>query len=290
MNNEKLSYEEFKQKVKDEIKSHLPAKYKDYRLKEDIVRKVNKELETLILLRDDPEAKNITYCTATFYYEDYYQKYLLGATFEAIMGEMAAIVNYTDSKGEELVKKHVNFGKCIVFQLINHEKNKKLLEKLPHRDILDLALTYREVKIEDGQFYSAFIDYDLLKTINMTEDELYDFAYETTWNFMEPEIINVIETMHALTNKKFIWGAASIVYGELLEEFANRLGCDLYLLPASLNEMVILPTCLPKDIVNDRTVKEMVRSVNKESITEEEWLSDNAYIYRRAEHCIEMLQ
>lgn len=290
MRNEKLSYDEFKEKVKAEIKSHLPEKYKDYRLKEDIVRKVNKELETLMLLRDEPEAKNVAYCTATFYYQDYYQKYLLGATFNAIMGEMAAIVNYTDTKGEELVKKHIDFGKCIVFQLINREKNKNLLEKLPHRNILDLALTYREVKIENGQFYSALIDYDLMKIINMTEEELYAFAYKTTQEFMEPEIVNVIETMYALTNKKFIWGAASIVYEELLEELANKLRCDLYLLPASLNEMAILPTCLPKDMVNDRTIKDMIKSVNKESITEEEWLSDNAYIYRRDNHCIEMLQ
>lgn len=96
--------------------------------------------------------------------------------------------------------------------------------------------------------------------------------------------------MYALSNKRLTWGAASIVYEKLLEDLANKLDCDLYLLPSSLDEIIVLPTKLPETKINDETVKELLKAGNKESITEEEWLSDNVYIYRKDEHLIDILQ
>lgn len=148
----------------------------------------------------------------------------------------------------------------------------------------------REVVINGNDLYSTIIDYEILRKINMTEEELYKFALKMTKKTLKPELVAVAPPMYALSNKRLTWGAASIVYEKLLEDLANKLDCDLYLLPSSLDEIIVLPTNLPETKINDETVKELLKAGNKESITEEEWLSDNVYIYRKEEHLIDILQ
>ncbi len=234
-------------------------------------------------------------CMANTYFKTYYEKYALGASFEMLIKEIAAIIKATDVISEKMKKsteeEQIIFGECIVFQLINKERNKRLIENVPHYDVLDLTLICREVVINGNDLYSTIIDYEILRKINMTEEELYKFALKMTKKTLKPELVAVAPPMYALSNKRLTWGAASIVYEKLLEDLANKLDCDLYLLPSSLDEeTIVLPTNLPETKINDETVKELLKAGNKESITEEEWLSDNVYIYRKDEHLIDILQ
>ena len=296
MEKKKLTYDQFKEKVKTEIKSYLPEKFEEYTVSEKLVNKVNVELETLMLVpnRENNGDTDEPCCMANTYFKTYYEKYALGASFEMLIKEIAAIIKATDVISEKMKKsteeEQIIFGECIVFQLINKERNKRLIENVPHYDVLDLTLICREVVINGNDLYSTIIDYEILRKINMTEEKLYKFALEMTKKTLKPELVAVAPPMYALSNKGLPWGAASIVYEKLLEDLANKLDCDLYLLPSSLDEIIVLPTNLPETKINDETVKELLKAGNKESITEEEWLSDNVYIYRKDEHLIDILQ
>ncbi|WP_366940103.1 DUF5688 family protein, partial [uncultured Methanobrevibacter sp.] len=41
--------------------------------------------------------------------------------------------------------------------------------------------------------------------------------------------------------------------------------------------------------VDEQSLLSLVREVNENNVTEEEWLSDNIYKYSRNENCVEMI-
>ena len=47
--------------------------------------------------------------------------------------------------------------------------------------------------------------------------------------------------MYVLTNESKLNGAACILYENVLYDFAQKLGADLYILPSSVHEVILLP-------------------------------------------------
>lgn len=87
---------------------------------------------------------------------------------------------------------------------------------------------------------------------------------------------NALE-MYILTNAEKTNGASCMFYKDVLKEFSKALGGDLYILPSSIHEVILLK----KD--NHNLVKsdliEMVHEVNVEEVADDEILSDNVYEY-----------
>ena len=73
-------------------------------------------------------------------------------------------------------------------------------------------------------------------------------------------------------------GAGTILYDGVLKRFAEKAGCDIYILPSSLHEVLLVPGTM-KISVDD--LKEMVKDVNRTVVSAEDFLSDNVYVYRR---------
>ena len=72
---------------------------------------------------------------------------------------------------------------------------------------------------------------------------------------------------------------------DLLEKFADQKECNLYILPSSLNEVILIPDR------NDRTpdfLRSLVKKNNK-YYPDEGDLSENIYYYRRGEKKLEVV-
>ena len=78
-------------------------------------------------------------------------------------------------------------------------------------------------------------------------------------------------------NKYQNLGAVGMLRTDLLEKFAEQGGCDLYILPSPIHEVLLLKD--DKMPVNE--LREMVRSVNRGVVDEMDRLSDEVYYYRR---------
>lgn len=79
-------------------------------------------------------------------------------------------------------------------------------------------------------------------------------------------------------------GAVGMLRTDLLEKFAEQGGCDLYILPSSIHEALLLKD--DKMPVNE--LREMVRSVNRGVVDEMDRLSDEVYYYRRGSGKVEI--
>ena len=106
---------------------------------------------------------------------------------------------------------------------------------------------------------------------------------ENLWQPVSLESLNFSvrkrdECMFVLTNNKRNLGAAAILYKDMLKNLSEKLQSDLYILPSSIHECIILP------IDKDGTIEELealVFRVNRSQVAKEEQLSDHVYRYLR---------
>ena len=85
--------------------------------------------------------------------------------------------------------------------------------------------------------------------------------------------------MFVLTNESNLFGAACIIYPNLLQHYAAEAQTDFYILPSSIHEVILL---LDDEYVqSSEELREMVRETNRMVVDQEEVLSDHIYHYDR---------
>ena len=84
--------------------------------------------------------------------------------------------------------------------------------------------------------------------------------------------------MYVLTNKEKLQGASTILYPDVLSTFADRKNANLWLLPSSIHEWIII---CDDGNMNRETLSEMIQEVNGSQLAVDEILSDHPYYYNR---------
>ena len=111
-----------------------------------------------------------------------------------------------------------------------------------------------------------------------TLEEVQDVIKEEVSNLKAEKDMD----MHVLTNKMRFHGATCITYPGVLKEFAEAHECDLYIIPSSVHEVILMPSTIwePKEI------DEMIAEVNKKELDPVDVLSDHIYIFNREDNDI----
>ena len=247
----------------------------------------------------------------TIYLDSFYELYTNGENIKNIIRQIEVIYeqNKNNVTFDVNILKHFDTIKDkIVYKVVNYRSNEKLLEQVPHKRILDLAVVfYCLLDNEYGRSATALIYNNNLKNWNVTIDDVYKAALKNTPDLLHSKISSmaalfekcgvnvdgeevdlkdyVPSDMYVLTNESKLNGAACILYENVLYDFAQKLGADLYILPSSVHEVILLPklSMFEKDeLVN------MVKGVNTEGVAADEVLSDHVYEYNRTERLITM--
>lgn len=247
----------------------------------------------------------------TIYLDSFYELYTNGENIKSIIRQIEVIYeqNKNNVTFDVNILKHFDTIKDkIVYKVVNYRSNEKLLEQVPHKRILDLAVVfYCLLDNEYGRSATALIYNNNLKNWNVTIDDVYKAALKNTPDLLHSKISSmaalfekcgvnvdgeevdlkdyVPSDMYVLTNESKLNGAACILYENVLYDFAQKLGADLYILPSSVHEVILLPklSMFEKDeLVN------MVKEVNTEGVVADEVLSDHVYEYNRTERLITM--
>lgn len=74
-------------------------------------------------------------------------------------------------------------------------------------------------------------------------------------------------------------GSIGILCPDLLKNFADEIQDDLYIIPSSIHEVLLVPA--GETAGNGRELSEMVQEVNRTQVEREETLSDHVYFYSR---------
>ena len=244
----------------------------------------------------------------TIYLDSFYELYTNGENIKNIIRQIEVIYeqNKNNVTFDVNILKHFDTIKDkIVYKVVNYRSNEKLLEQVPHKRILDLAVVfYCLLDNEYGRSATALIYNNNLKNWNVTIDDVYKAALKNTPDLLHSKISSmaalfekcgvnvdgeevdlkdyVPSDMYVLTNESKLNGAACILYENVLYDFAQKLGADLYILPSSVHEVILLPKFEKDELVN------MVKEVNTEGVAADEVLSDHVYEYNRTERLITM--
>jgi len=244
----------------------------------------------------------------TIYLNPYYDAYEKGdTTFGTVIDEV--IDTYERNKINRSIdmKFFLNYETVrsrIIFKLINTEKNRELLRDVPYIPFHDLSIVFQCLVSEERFGNASILIHNVhLQLWKVNARELYECALENTPLLQGYELADmdtVLEEMKALggiddeeiedmqqevpmyvlSNKSRINGASCILYKDILKDFAMVVDKDLYVLPSSIHEVILLPSDGTQE---SEQLKEMVREINQSQVEKEEVLSDSVYYYRRSD-------
>ena len=244
--------------------------------------------------------------TPTIYLDDFYQNYLNGAELEDIANVILKkhrSLQDVDGTDLQFFGDFEEVKKRIVFRLVNLERNKKRLKDMPYMQYLDLAIVfYCHVSMDEGSHAAIPVYKRHMKMWNVEKEELLKLAKRNTQKIFPCELIpmeqmvsemlqeieldeenmdNILPVpMFILTNIYRLNGATTVLYKNVLDDFAKACNGDFYLLPSSIHEVILIPA---KECSSFEEMTNMVREVNETQVEAEELLADHAYYYSREE-------
>lgn len=300
-----MEYREFLENVRKEVESRYDSNVSV--TLNHVMKNNGTELDGITIMEKD---KNIA---PTIYINSFYDRYREGVSLKAVVSEIIRIYNQNKNSiniNADYFENYENVRKTIVYKLVNYQKNKKLLEDVPYKRVLDLAVVfYCLIEQTKGVSATALIHNEHLRIWNVTEDEIYNDALKNTPVLLAGSIVPMSkilseiagtapvdndekvceytgeDILYVLTNSSRVNGAACILYDNLLKKFANDVHSDLYILPSSVHEVIIVPK---KNAFDKSELADMVREVNEQGVSQDEILSDNVYEYNRKNGLITM--
>lgn len=286
----------------DEVTKRLPLFLTQYELNKIHVEEVCKNngiicTSLVVSLRNENMSPSI-------YMDCFYELYRQGTSIENIINKI--VYEYENARKEMsnsdiVLPNKDNVKDKIFMRLVNYESNKKQFEDCPLVPYHDLAITFRYlVKNDKNGIASAIVRNKDLEEWDISNEELYDIAKDNTRRLFPPELrrlddmlreydenIDVPEDsgLHILTNQQHINGATYMVYEDIIKEFAQNNKSDVYILPSSIHEVLLLPY---KEDINKSNLEEMVKEINEYVVSPLEYLSDTVYKYDLREFCVKI--
>ena len=194
---------------------------------------------------------------------------------------------------QEVLKKIAK--KSLFVKLVNTERNESLVEQSISKEFLDLSAVVRVVlKMDKEGMASMALSKGDAEILGMTEEEIYAAALANTLRLFPPKLMNLgryVEmrigaelplgedevTTYILTNQKEVDGAIYFMSPEVVGAIAEALEDDLYILPSSVNEVLLVRASELEGGVDE--LKEIVRDVNETVVSEKDILSYSVYHY-----------
>lgn len=303
-----MGFEEFIENVLEAIRVKVGGTFQVK--KHDVIKNNNVKRTGIDVIKN---GEDIGSCV---YLDEFYREYESdGMRFDEIVDEVyRLIMKHKDDDALEFdisgFKKWETVRENVYAKLINAEQNKELLEEIPHRAFMDLAVVYYAVARDSARedigtilIYNGHMEMwgqeekTLYQTamINMRADGEADLAaIETVIKRIAPEITfpsvpcNVPwdTRMYILTNCHKRFGAAEILDKKTLRMIADKVGDRFIVLPSSVHETIVLP---PKDETEYEWLAAQVREVNDTQVDIEERLSYHVYVYSRDEEALQIV-
>ena len=196
----------------------------------------------------------------------------------------------------------------LVMEVVSSDTNAEMLENVPHKDMEDMAVVYRFVldSNDDGRA-TILATNQMINTLGVTAEQLHADAMVNAPQ-LKPAIISGMnevlvemmgreeaemmgvpvdgeEQMFVATVPDKIHGAGILAYQDFMDQAAERVGGDFYILPSSIHEILIVPDKGQMDLAQ---LQDMVREVNATQVLPEEKLTDNVYHYDSQEKIFEL--
>jgi hypothetical protein len=235
----------------------------------------------------------------TIYIDELHKAYESGAVPISLAKDVVSLYRRSQPSDQMDVSFFLDFSKVapkLFFKAVNYEKNRKKLRDIPIKRVLDLALVplcrFISESVGDG---CITIQKSHLKEWEISEQELWENVVENAARVAPVKVSGLMDMMDKLipvsersdevcgiyvaTNTSMYLGAGVIFYPNMLKELADYHESDLFIIPSSVHETLIIPDT--NMIMDIESLRDMICEVNRTAVADEEILSDNLYVYDR---------
>lgn len=311
---EKKEFQEFCSLMEEAVRRRFP---KEVTVEIRRILKNNSlELDSLVILQ-----KRET-ISPNFYLQLYYGEYQRGKTVDAL-AEQIEESYYQALESEENLELDLSYISCagkIIFRLVSYERNAELLQKVPYKRFLDMAVTFHILLRKDAEgIGSVRITNSLLALWDLDVEALFLLARENTERIFPKQMCSMFSMMEQIFNlddrnkpeqddiAEEVWcetffggweeirsiGTADEPYVVTNSNGINGAAVILY--PNTLKEIgeafgedyYLLPSSIHEWLVISASasmgveeMREMVQEVNTSCVAKEEILSDAVYYYQ----------
>ena len=283
-----MSYEEFLDIAKDAAKTRHPEA-------DVTIQKVEKlQGESYVGLSVRPEGQN---AAVTMNLHDLHDQVVENPKrLAAVMSEFLSGLDKAIAQIPQVDVQHFteyeNVKGNLMMQVIPVEPNKEKLEQIPHKTIEDIAVVYR-IDVSDSQHHNAsvLVTNQMMDQFGITPERLHQDAVASQMANRPPTLKNMSEMMAEMSGGMMdmpespMWvatveggvnGAAAVQVPEFMDQAAEKLGGNFFVLPSSIHECLFI-----KDDGEFQRpqLEEMVQSVNATEVSAADFLSDSVYHY-----------
>lgn len=301
-----MKYEEFIEYVRVHLSSYFEP---DTTIIIHRVLKNNStELDGISVLKKN---QNIS---PTLYLNDYYEEYLFGTPLEQLLDELYHNFLHPYTGFQFSISDFKKFGfikEKIVYRLVHYDSNKALLSDVPHQKFLDLAIVYYVMLHSDEKGNACImIRNEHMQMWDVSMETIHQHAAKNTPRLLSARIQPMEEMiqsflfpsepkssllfhryddgykpvpMYVMTNSSYLNGAAVLLYENVLSSFADSLQENLYILPSSIHEVILIPA---NGSFSKASLELMVNEVNQKEVSPMERLSNHVYFYDHNTHTL----
>ena len=295
-----MTKQEFYNKVAEGLKEKLGQ---EVTIELQEVKKVNVSLDGVVI-----REKGCNICP-TIYLNPYFTEYNAGASMDDIIHEILTVYEKNQPDTIRNIFKAEDFydfekmREKIVLKVINAEKNEDLLNHVPHLIMEGLGLAvvfYVElgsdadgnagilIKNEHLNLWQADVS-QLLSIAEQNTNRMHSFTIYNMFEmlkhtfgnmemeFLEEELQETTPAMYVLTDQNNMFGASQLYLKDAIKEFAENNDCDVYVLPSSVHELLLIRADYPN--MEPEFLKQMVCDVNRAEVSEADFLYDGAFKY-----------
>ncbi|WP_026668073.1 DUF5688 family protein [Butyrivibrio sp. AE2005] len=299
-----MEYEKFKEQFVEDLKERLQAGGGEYLVEPHEVQKMNQTYEAVTI---KPQEATIG---VNLNLTEIHERYEGGMSYDSLVNEVAdradrALHDRPDFNLEEL-KDYDRMKEKLSMEVVSSGRNAELLKGVPHRNIEDMAVVYRFVlDIDKEGMGSILVTNQLLDSYGITPEQLHADALqyapvmrpaviqtmaETLLEMMGPEAKDMIPVMpedplFVASVPDKTQGAGVIAYQDFMDQAAERVGGDFFILPSSIHEVLLVKDDGNVDINN---LEGMVKEVNETQVAPEDVLTDSVYHYDSKEKLFEL--
>ena len=270
-------------------------------MEENLMKLKPEEMEITFKRIDKQNRRRLHGCTLqmpgaaaapTFYLEDLWEAYENGTSAEDIA---ISLINYARENNLDAIPGGIDIEdyesarKNLGLVVIGEEKNREYLREIIYKKIEDLALIPIIFTKDSRGTGNIKIREEFLSMWGVTARQVMDEALENAPKLMPATFRHLSEIicpqeeegeedeLFVISNKYYAGGAAVAFYPGFLDCIGMALDKDLFILPSSVNELILIT-----DSGQDpEKLLQIVKEVNRTQLEPGEVLTDAVYHYSR---------
>lgn len=306
-----MEYQKFKEMLKarmqDLMGDAIEVGYETY------TKNNQTEIEAMTFKEKEPQAKTII--SPAIHLQDLYELYKKngdGETFTQCLHQIQTLyLNQEPKSVEGIDDDWEEIRRNINLTLMHEEWNQKWLEEkqVPYSRFLDFAITLRRtVEVSPRGIGTIAVTKELMECWDVTEEALWEAAWNNLYQekFLIDDLDKIVKSevreedfnidtldfekippMYIISNQEREYGARAILRMDILHKISRKLDCNLYILPSSTHEIILVPDDAGIDV---ERMRESVRSINESMVPKHERLSDEVYYFGRDKGILEIVK